>query len=193
MGHIERQRISNTRKFVTQLGNLDVPSGCFQASILAMGGSSIHLHDVVTSYENRVGIQNIPAYLFKQGLSIGSSLIIDMPLSLSQTRKMLESPKVVITELNPKDNSDKRVVGMLFAFGEYRNEPPHVIGILPREDMTRNLRRILKNADSHLIIDTSLVNEPVYIMPTEDIARNLNAFIINNISVSLHIVTKLKD
>jgi len=190
MGHLERQRIIAAENFVRQLKNLNIPSGCFHASILAMGGSNIHLHDVVCSYENKAGIPNLDAYLHAQGLSLSLSLRLDRPLSMSQAKKMLETPKVVITDLNTCQNPNPRVVGLLFAFGEYQNEPPHVVGVLPRGDMTRNLRNILKSEDSHVVIDTSCACQPIYTMTVKNIAENLNAFILNGIDVSMHIVTK---
>jgi len=180
-----------TEDFVRQLKILNIPSGCFHASILAMGGSNIHLHDVLCSYENKAGIPNLDAYLHAQGLSLSVSLRLDRPLSMSQTKKMLETPKVVITDLNTCRNPNPRVVGILFAFGEYQNEPPHVVGVLPRGDMTRNLRSILKKEDAHVVIDTSRT-QPIYTMTVKNIAENLNVFILNGINVSMHIVTKFK-
>lgn len=193
MGHIERQRIIETKKLVQQLGVLGVPSGCLHASILAMGASNIHIHDVVTSFENNTGIPNLQAYLHYQGLSLGGSIGLDRPLSLSQTKRVLETPKSVVHELNDNRNFGKRVAGILIAFGNYNDEPPHVVGILPRGDMTRNLRRILKKDDSHVVVDTSSNVKPIYPMTIKSITENLNAFILNHIDVSLHVVTRLNN
>ena len=71
-------------------------------------------------------------------------------------------------------HAGKRVVGLLFAFDGYNEVPPHVIGVLPRGDMTRNVRRILQKTDSHMIVDTSLAGEPIYTMSIKDITNSLN-------------------
>jgi hypothetical protein len=58
--------------------------------------------------------------------------------------------------------------------------------------MTRNLREILKRNNSHVIVDTSVADDPIYLMKVDDITNNLNALIVNGIDVSLHFVTRLK-
>ena len=193
MGHQERQRIIKTREFVEQLENLNIPSGCLQASILAMGASNIHLYDVIYSYENKVGIQNRDAYLHSQGLSLSVSLKLDQPLSINQMKKAIETPKSIFAGLDTFQNPNSRVVGILFAFGEYQDKPAHVVGILPRGDMTKNLRKILKKEKSHMVVDTSHAGKPIYFMTVENITDNLNALILNGVDVSMHVVTKLRS
>ncbi len=158
-----------------------------------MGGSNIHIHDVMKLQEYNTGIPNLHAYLKIQGLGIGGSLGLDHPLSLSQTKRVLESPRTIIMELNNSHNIGKRIAGILIAFGEYKDEPPHVVGILPRGDMTKNLRRILKKDKSHVIVDTSCANRPIYPISLKGITENINAFILNKIDVSLHVVTRLQQ
>lgn len=184
MGHLERKRIITTIDFVEQLRIMKIPSGCLHACILAMGGTDVRLDDA------DIPIASIDAYLSDQKLAVNTSLEIDRPVSLSQTKKLLESPKSIITELNA-NNSDQKIAGVLFAFGGYKNESPHVIGILPRETMTRNLRKQLKTSGEHVVVDTSRLGQPIYRMTPEDITKNLNAFILNDIGVSAHIVTRL--
>lgn len=153
------------------------------------GGQNVHLLDVIYSHENMIGVQNLDAFLHKQGLSLNGSMKIDRPLSLSQTKKILESPKEVVAGIN--NNKLFRVAGVLFSFGEYENEAPHVVGVLPRGDMTKNLRRILKDNQSHIVVDTSRAHDPVYPMTVKNIAENLNAFILNKIDVSFHLIGRL--
>ncbi len=191
MGHAERQRIIETRNFVSHLTKLDIPSGCLHSAIVAMGGQNMHLIDVVFAHESRVGVRNLDAFLHKQGLLLSGSVKIDRPLSLSQTKKLLESPKEIVAGIN--NHMLFRVAGVLFSFGEYENEPPHVVGVLPRGDMTKNLRTILKENRSHVVVDTSRAHDPVYQMTLKNIAENLNAFVLNKIDVSFHVIGRLKS
>jgi PHP family Zn ribbon phosphoesterase len=190
MGNIERQRIVKTKDFVEQLDLGQIPLGCLQASLLAMGGEDIHFHEAVDLYEKMIGIPNIDAYIKNKGLKLSTSLHVTKPLSISHGRKMLQNPKTIAVERDYKSNLSSRIVGLLFAFGEYDKEPPHIVGVLPRGDMTRNLRKILKAEDAHVVVDTSQPTKSVYLMATKSIVQNLNAFILNDIPVSLHIVAR---
>jgi len=192
MGHIERVRIKNTLHFVKQLGELKVPSGCLQASLLAMGAADIHLQDVVYQHEHQTGIKNVDAYLHDHKLALGASFSLKNPFTTTTVADLLDNPGVILAQSDYNHNSGKRIAGLLLAFGEYDQEPPHVIGILPRNDMTRNLREILKRDNSHVIVDTSVADDPIYLMKVDDITNNLNALIVNGIDVSLHFVTRLK-
>ena len=191
MGHTERLRIKRTQHFVDQLEELKLTSGCLQACLLAMGAKNIHLLDILKQNERQVGISHMDAYLKGQGFEIGASYVLDSPVNYHQIKDILNNPGVANARANYEINSGKRIAGLLFALGKNRENAPHIIGVLPRGDMTRNLRSVLKKTDSHLIIDTSLAGEPIYTMKTSDITSNLNELITNKITVSLHIVTRV--
>lgn len=189
MGHIERSHIHQAIRFVAQLDELQIPTGCLQTSLIAMG-ANIDLYDVMQIAEFKAKQSPIAKYVTELGFEVSASFHISEPISVSQLRPYLEDTKAQLASINYAAHSWKRVAGVMLSFGAYDTEPPHVIGILPRNRMSKVLRKILTEDDAHVIIDSSHLREPVYPMTTVNIAHNINAYIVNNIRTEFHIVTK---
>lgn len=188
MGHIERTNIQMAIDFKRNLVDWEFRNGCVHTVLVAMG-ADVHMHDVVSQSEHGIVFPNIHAYFAAYGLELSMSYRVAKPVSLNAMRAMLEHPKEELLKKTPSIPPEKLVKGYILDFGDDTHVDPHVIGILPRGKMTRNLRRLLKRDDAYAVVDSSTTGDAVYPMTLTNIVHNVNALVLNGIPTTFHIVT----
>lgn len=187
-GTCRTHHIQSALDFKNNLSNWGFKNGCLHTVLVAMG-ADVHMHDVVAQAEYGEAFPNIHAYFAAYGLELSMSYRIARPMSLNAMRVMLEYPKEELRIRYPQIPSDKQVKGYILDFGDDAQVDSHVVGILPRSRMTRNLRRILKRDDAYAVVDSSTTGHAVYRMTLKNIVENVNTLVVHNIPTTFRIVT----
>lgn len=190
MGLEMRYNVRSAQHFVRQLSAMDLHTGCLQTALRAMG-APVHLHDAIDQAEHKLTPERAVGYFAQYGLELNGTYELALPVSVGEMRRRLGAP---IAELAALDHTvhGKRLAGLLFYIGSREDNQPHVIGVLPRDYLPRDVRKRLHRIDAHLVVDTSFGRTPVYSMTTRNITDNVNEFLVHNIPVSLGVVTRLE-
>lgn len=186
MGLKERYHVRNMHALVKEIRSLGIEGGCVEATMTAMG-SLMTLKDIVSYPPEKA---NPRSYFAKHGLTLASGYKLTQPISDDAMRDHLIHPKTFLT--HHEKNFGGALAGLLITIGRVDDEDPHIIGVLPRQQMPRDVRRQLKKHDAHVIVDTRSGGSPSYRMTTTNIAENVSSLVANNISVELIVVMFLK-
>ncbi len=127
----------------------DLDYGCVEVSLQALGGTS-HLVDLLCG--NTTEDSSLLNIILRKGFK--SSWIVSIPVNATgqDIETILEGN---LPDLQP--NSKGKLAGYLGL--ESYSDPDqsnHVIAILPRQYMSRNVRRRLQKQRAYLVIDTSI-------------------------------------
>ena len=148
MSYETRRNIREAHHLFTQAKKSGLNYGCVEVSLQALGGSA-HLVDLLR--ENPTDSSDIYDVIQRSGFQSNWLITTDSTFTARHYKEMFlgEVPQV------GKQPAGRMAGYIGMAYFPQGNQINHVIGIVPRQHLSRNQRIEFKKLDSQFVIDTS--------------------------------------